>query len=452
MITPLPSSRARSSETILALTEALRQPYPAATASAHSATWAQRVWRRHIEFEGTRPKAVFDAAAGGLVAFLYEDAAGPPVAGARLRLPAISPQGLKFCRAIAKVFNQDVLRAPRPREDAEFWQTLQATQFQRAVARYTSFEPAHASDWITAAESVLSTRYEGKSPQLLVLFAWKAKETEAALKRTVIAFNKPVPVRRLFLEEKWIRTAIDGHRTALMVSQRDAGKIFGIVSVPTQVRDETTFRYAPHASLIGLQAALQSRDLALVASPHGDIYLLYGDGVVFQRSQGRWRFCDYNAIHETMRRVLLNDGVAEALLRAALDVSFERKGALFVVPDPGVDVSTLVPDARDPRRPNAMLRGIAKRLRLTEWEEREVLVAAASADGAVLLDREGKVLDVACMIGRVPGRKGWNRFGLLSSGSRSQAAWRASQVGLAVKVSADGPVTILYHGEVLATL
>lgn len=74
----------------------------------------------------------------------------------------------------------------------------------------------------------------------------------------------------------------------------------------------------------------------------------------------------------------------------------------------------------------------------------------AAIGGALVIDKKGKVIDVACMISdpsdeelRSNGLSSRERF----SGARSTAAWNASIFGLALKVSEDGPVTVYRKGK-----
>src|SRR5208337_5130946 len=97
----------------------------------------------------------------------------------------------------------------------------------------------------------------------------------------------------------------------------------------------------------------------------------------------------------------------------------------------------------DPKT-NRHLRQSVRGLSLLSWYQREVIVSAAGTDGAVVLDLQGMVRDAACIVADPPTER-VKQFGFekpyRGSGARETAAWNASLYGIAVKISADGPIT-----------
>jgi DNA integrity scanning protein DisA with diadenylate cyclase activity len=109
----------------------------------------------------------------------------------------------------------------------------------------------------------------------------------------------------------------------------------------------------------------------------------------------------------------------------------------------------LVTDHERSDRANASLRASLQGKSICIWTQRQIITAAAAMDGGVVLDRNGRILDVACMFGEPPeiSKQGLSPSGL--TGARSLAAWRASFKGLAIKVSEDGPVTVFENGKII---
>ncbi len=68
-----------------------------------------------------------------------------------------------------------------------------------------------------------------------------------------------------------------------------------------------------------------------------------------------------------------------------------------------------------------------------------------SVDGALLLRGDGSVIDAGLILNLPPDASP-------EEGARTAAAKAASKYGLAVKVSADGPVTVYKEGQKLAFL
>jgi DNA integrity scanning protein DisA with diadenylate cyclase activity len=136
--------------------------------------------------------------------------------------------------------------------------------------------------------------------------------------------------------------------------------------------------------------------------------------------------------------------VVRAIYRVALDVSFRRTGALFVllrnrqnrgklvVPGDGIG------DARreslhalfDETLTNAKVQTLS----------RAVLAELASIDGGVVMDNQGFLLAYGSVL------KTSGRFNP-SEGSRTKAAVSASRFGISVKVSSDGDIVFFAEGR-----
>ena len=74
----------------------------------------------------------------------------------------------------------------------------------------------------------------------------------------------------------------------------------------------------------------------------------------------------------------------------------------------------------------------------------DILTALAAVDGALIVDRTGKLITFGTIL-RVPG----GRAAKEDEGARTTAARFASKFGLAIAVSADGPVSVYYRGKEL---
>lgn len=73
---------------------------------------------------------------------------------------------------------------------------------------------------------------------------------------------------------------------------------------------------------------------------------------------------------------------------------------------------------------------------------RVVAVELASLDGAIVVDNSGHILAYGAVLD--PKKAGRLRG---SEGSRTKAAIGASNYGLALKISADGDITVYYDGD-----
>ena len=139
-------------------------------------------------------------------------------------------------------------------------------------------------------------------------------------------------------------------------------------------------------------------------------------------------------------------------MRTTIDLSYERKGALICILNDSNSIKQIVSDHQEPSRANGLLRKSLFGLSILNWAQRQVITAAASTDGAIILDRDGTVLDVACMLSKA-NPSCWEAEGfaepISTPGARSGAAWHGSFYGITIKVSADGPISMYKNGREL---
>lgn len=444
-----PTDRWRSDDTFESLARSFQYVFPGNAGAHLSEADAAVIWEAHRNEDGGMPKAV--VIDGKIVALVYVPTREGPVGGISipLRVPP-DAHDLQFSRSLSKVFNQDLALCTKSPTSDELWTTLTRSRFVRAIARFLPFNSHPASDWIHAMEASTTLTYEGNHSHHSIIYCKNYSKTVRALGSRVVEFREPLSITDALLGEKWIRAVVDSRRVALIATKRGRGSVRGLVSFSMLPRNLPTHAYAPHESLIYLQAFLTSGDMALVAAPNGDILIILGNGIVFQRTQGRWHYLNYLIAHNVLCSKL-SDRLAIAVLRAALDLSFERAGALLCIPDRQDHLAALVSDHASAKRPNRILRESLRGLNITKWNERQVITAAATTDGSTVLSRQGRLLDIACMIAKpspdrllhITGSSEGKTF----TGARSTAAWNASLYGLALKISEDGPITIYYRGE-----
>ena len=257
------------------------------------------------------------------------------------------------------------------------------------------------------------------------------------------------------LKEKWIRVVVDARRIALLANPKENGQIKGMISIenlewPSELSQGIA---APHVSLVKIQGILTENSVALFAAPSGDLFIMSGKDIVFQKTQGYWRFHNYKKLHMMLLHYIKDKYVARDVLRSILDLSYERKGALFCVVD-ARKVSKIIDQQPNKLRVNEVLQNALKGKEIKRINARRVISSAACTDGAVVLDKSGKVHGVACMINPISkteyGELDKNQKQLKDelAGARSIAAWNASKHGLAIKVSEDGPIS-LYQKNLL---
>jgi hypothetical protein len=199
---------------------------------------------------------------------------------------------------------------------------------------------------------------------------------------------------------------------------------------------------------------LERGTVVIVTSEYGDMFVSLANGMTFVKSQGRWRYQNHQAT-ESLLATKLPPSVATSAIRLALNCSFDRVGALFVFVDPESELRTIVPDHGQNEQVAGALRKTVKALTIENPYDRRLISAAARADGAIILNHDGRVLDAACMVSE-PSSEMLARHGITElkrfSGARTTAAWNASISGLAIKVSEDGPIDVYSEGSQMAKM
>lgn len=212
--------------------------------------------------------------------------------------------------------------------------------------------------------------------------------------------------------------------------------------------------YASHA-----RATHAGGHVCLVLSPNQEIKV-FAEGVqVFAFAHGRWRILDPSSKYDAWRTAVDNEPLARTLYKTAMDLSEARQGGLFVVvDDPCEAVGRLVSpqdalDENEPRRPpesfnpgdplaKRALHYLARGRDVTSLDP-SVLEALATLDGAVVADRDGRLIAFGAILRHdaalLPAP-------ITAEGARTTAALIASRFGPVLKVSEDGVVSCFLRG------
>lgn len=217
------------------------------------------------------------------------------------------------------------------------------------------------------------------------------------------------------------------------------------------------FRAHAHATRTG-------GHVVLILTPAQEIKVFSGGTLAFAFSDARWRLLDiptkFNAWAEALGPTEPTD-LAERLFQAALNLSENRRGALFVVlRDPDASLDLLVaPEDRicheisrdDPDDPDHLAPRLAKRAlhHLTRGRDlasldATVLEALAGLDGAVVTDLHGRLISFGAILRLASEAAELPRA---HQGARTTAALAASFHGPVLKVSEDGFLTMFLGGR-----
>ncbi len=260
---------------------------------------------------------------------------------------------------------------------------------------------------------------------------------------------------------KSIHRLCDGERTLFLVDRQ--GKLAGIADIVRWAADlpddgpECTLcarTYRPHA-----RATRRGGHVCVVLSPHQEIKVFAEGAQAFAFAHGRWRLLNPRARSAEWTGAVGDLPLAGSLFGAALNLAEGRRGALFVVldrPDDAIgrliapsDVLTgPAPDGppaevspRDPLARRA-LHYLARGRSVFDLDP-TVLEALAGLDGALAVDRAGKIL----AFGAILRHDAADLPNLAAAeGARTTAALAASRFGPVLKVSEDGVVSCFLDG------
>jgi hypothetical protein len=390
---------------------------------------------------------LIDASSKQIIAIIH-DQNGSAVCGLQVDFARpVAAAAIRYGRFLTKTFSDDLKAANDFLRHKELWTSLQHTRHSRAIGKLCPFHTPLFIKWLRMFEAASSLRYEGNyfSARLVLTKRIKWINNNTAL--SFIKFDRPMPLAVILFEEKWARALTYNQNISLVGLGHDQG-IAGMFSVSDHAAKPSPSIFAPHQNLDGWCSALVPGTVGFVTSPIGDLYLVFADGLSFVKSQGYWRLAAGTSLRDVLAEDLPGE-MATVLARVAFDLSYEGNGALLCIMFNIGNIKEIVPDHNGKNIANETLRKTSRHLHLSERGHISMIKAAATVDGAVLIDKTGSIHDVACMIGD-PSPSALAAIGLTDRarhpGARTTAAWNASVYGTSVKISEDGPITVFRNG------
>jgi hypothetical protein len=208
------------------------------------------------------------------------------------------------------------------------------------------------------------------------------------------------------------------------------GRIFKVNYLP----HPPSVEFAPYR--LGSIAAWcrDTQRVAIVLNRSGEVLVFKEKKLRFAKRRGAWRYYAHESV--VKRLGVGNADLRRAVYESSLDVSFARTGGcVAVLTTKGHSKVGEVLDDKDllttPQRPRTKLLHFTLRRPFQELDRRQ-RQELLSMDGATILKRTGEVVTAGSIV-RVPSGS--------TGGGRTAAARQLSKFGLAVKISADGPIT-----------
>ena len=248
----------------------------------------------------------------------------------------------------------------------------------------------------------------------------------------------------------------DGVRTVFLANSE--GRLLDIIDIErwaSQASRHQTLQvpcakpYQPHA-----RATLQQGHVCAVLSPSREIKIFAEGAEIFTFRGAAWHLLDLQAKYKQWAEAVGAEALAMQIFQTALDLADAREGALFVVArDTANAVEQLVAPAdrldvphagggRDGKPSRRDLLDLLEGRSLTDLDP-NVLAALASLDGAIVVDRNARLLAAGAIL-RHPSSAELEAG--VVEGARTTAAFAASKFGPVLKVSEDGIITF-FDGE-----
>jgi hypothetical protein len=254
----------------------------------------------------------------------------------------------------------------------------------------------------------------------------------------------------LAFDNKRFKHVTDGFSTALMLDAK--GYVIGLTCLQAPDKEGTARTRRPWwtAGLAVESERLEGIGVALTRN--GDILVVHRGVLAFSQRAGKWRQWDHSA---NIR--LLNDAwdfsgnpqqiteVLSYLYHVALDLSFRRSGGLLVAVGSEARLRSLLTSRNDMltssrrKEPERSLdRSLAGRAIFRN--DRRITADLASLDGALAVDRTGRLLAYGAMT---------KSSKSAHQGARTRAAMAAGREGVAIKISSDGDIGFFRGGKKL---
>jgi len=294
----------------------------------------------------------------------------------------------------------------------------------------------NALDFISCMRDALLFRYEDRPVRLGVLMSWNLHSTSERFAQQGITVldirDRELGLRTELKKIKALNAIADGTSSLLVANSK--GKISRWISLPQQ-KDPTneTWEMVPR-QFRGIQNFQVGRDIVVVATPAGELYLFHRKNVWAWSNKG-WRRISGPSIRPMLARYTDQES-AKLLTELTTEMAFSRKGGLIIVtPSPDDLTKNGSPGI------GKLFRG--KRL----FSVREVgvwsLLRFAAIDGCILIDGQGAVVNAGVILNVPP------QHTSAGEGARTAAASFASTYGIAVKVSQDGPISVFEGGKLI---
>lgn len=290
-------------------------------------------------------------------------------------------------------------------------------------------------------QGVLARNYEGAgatSGFIIVPKLWELKADALQADYDFQYFKGTVQIDEDFFDDPVSYRYVDGRNAFYIVDRQSF--VHGIVRIKQPLKWSLGHRVYGH-HLRPLLNHLHGKTWAAIVGNKRDIQIITRDGPEIRWSQNQWQFLHVENVYKYIAEYVGDQDIALDLWQIAFSLSVMRIGALILIPEGSV-------------RPE-----YASKIDLSELQDKIFLTMSGlhirsfvdgvgmfgvfGSDGLVVVDKTGFIEEA----GRIVAIEKQDQA--IAGGGRTQAAFTCSKYGMVLKVSEDGPISLIRNEEIL---
>ena len=319
-----------------------------------------------------------------------------------------------------------------------------STAFDIAVARFirgSTRKFNNVQQIIEIAKNLTFQRYEGAPCTSGLIFVNKPikgfinKINNQGFQITRILNTKVSPT---FYNAPLSYRYVDGIQSAYLL--HSPATCVGIVQVNSTHHIRST-DLGTHHHFSSILNVIGSGSFGLFITPNSEVDILFSSEGILRWQRGRWTLIELSRISSLLNKHLDSHETAKLLCKIVIGIATSRHGAIILLTDKTTKEIGVVRRIDDTEI-GKFLRKNLLNLQVDEAYHSGVFTAAVTSDGMTIIDFKGVVKDSGALVdlagATAPG-----------GGGRTAAAQSASQHGLVIKISEDGPIQLWEKSKLL---
>jgi len=290
-------------------------------------------------------------------------------------------------------------------------------------------------------QGVLARNYEGVGATSGFIITPKLSELDSDKLKSIYdihLFDGAVQVDEDFFDDPVSYRYVDGRNAFYIVDRQSY--VRGIVRIKQPLRWSLGNRvYGEH--LMPLLNHLHGKTWAAIVGNKRDIQIFTRAGPEIRWSQSKWQFLHLENVYKYIASHVGSEEVALNFWQIAFSLSIMRIGALILIP--GSDRRPEYASKIDLSELQDKIFRTMKGLHIRSFVDGVGMFGVFGSDGLVVVDKSGHIEEA----GRIVAIEKQDQ--VMAGGGRTQAAFTCSKYGLVLKVSEDGPISLVQNEKVI---